>query len=475
MRRPLLLALLLALLMGMSSCFRTVGPTVRSSAAVQPAISEERLPKGDDGPVKDIDVVQPSAVSPDIDAEEIEIFADGSYELERAALVRASPSRGAAELGKIAAGARLARRELIVNDECKKGWLAVIPQGFICASLIATKRWPDEQLLPHLRQGKLTPGTYGKVRDQVNVYATKAALQAQTPTSKSGSSLTVRRMTTTRVDGVPYWRTQQGLIAKADIRRFRPSRFAGQALGDASGVTLPVAWTLPDAKHQRIAVRKSPTQNARIVRRMAARTTVELGEASEDGRFVRVAADEWIARSSLRVATAADAPTGLGPEELWIDIDLDEQTLVAYEGAVPVYATMVSTGRVLHRTPTGVFRIGRKVAERTMNSMSDATDVYSVAKVPWTAYFARGYALHAAYWHTGFGRTRSHGCVNLSPTDARHLYDWMAPLNAPGWAEVYGHEDQPGSVVRIRNRRHPQPKWKGYAKGLLDRQELQPA
>ncbi|MCS6911273.1 MAG: L,D-transpeptidase, partial [Anaerolineales bacterium] len=33
---------------------------------------------------------------------------------------------------------------------------------------------------------------------------------------------------------------------------------------------------------------------------------------------------------------------------------------------------------------------------------------------------------HGQYWHDGLGYKRSHGCVNLSPLDARWLYNWAA-------------------------------------------------
>ncbi|MBC8071986.1 MAG: L,D-transpeptidase [Deltaproteobacteria bacterium] len=198
---------------------------------------------------------------------------------------------------------------------------------------------------------------------------------------------------------------------------------------------------------------------------MPARQTVRVLEISDDGAFVR--SDRgWIARDELRVATRVTPPAGTGAEERWLDIDLDEQVLVAYVGARPVYATLVSTGRRNHDTPTGVFRIERKVAERTMNSRADDDEPYAVDRVPWTAYFADSFALHAAYWHGSFGERKSHGCVNLSPVDARMLYRWSAPAVAPGWSEVYGHAEQPGSLVRIHSSDDPQPSFRGYAAEL---------
>jgi len=41
-------------------------------------------------------------------------------------------------------------------------------------------------------------------------------------------------------------------------------------------------------------------------------------------------------------------------------------------------------------------------------------------------YFNRDMALHGAYWHDGFGYRRSHGCVNMTITDAHWLYNWAS-------------------------------------------------
>jgi hypothetical protein len=40
-------------------------------------------------------------------------------------------------------------------------------------------------------------------------------------------------------------------------------------------------------------------------------------------------------------------------------------------------------------------------------------------------YFDGGISLHGTYWHDGFGYRRSHGCVNLSITDASYVFNWF--------------------------------------------------
>ncbi|MBC7814681.1 MAG: L,D-transpeptidase, partial [Burkholderiales bacterium] len=52
------------------------------------------------------------------------------------------------------------------------------------------------------------------------------------------------------------------------------------------------------------------------------------------------------------------------------------------------------------------------------------SDFYFLEEVPWTMYFDNDIGLHGTYWHDGFGYRRSHGCVNLSITDANWLFQW---------------------------------------------------
>lgn len=387
-----------------------------------------------------------------------------SLRVAAAAIVYTERSFDSVELGIIAGGTRLPARPLTENDECPDGWLHVEPRGFICAGLEPNERAPEEHTLPVVPGGAVVPGVYGKIRSaDATFYSSTADVSAGRGRTIEGS-LTVRRLGRTTVDGQSYWKTRHGLVAASDVHRYRGSRFRGVEIED--GLEKPLAWTIGNGERFSVAVRRAPTSRSRTVRRVKLRKIFPVIAESEDGRYVSIGEDEWILRREVRVAERVERPDGVGERERWIDVDLEQQTLVAYLGAEPVYATLVSSGKVLHRTPTGTYRIDRKVALRTMNSMADSKETYSVDKVPWTAYFARGYAFHAAFWHQGFGRTRSHGCVNLAPRDARYLYAWMAPAVAPGWREVFGNETQPGSLVRIRDRKNPEPPLRGYAANL---------
>ena len=124
------------------------------------------------------------------------------------------------------------------------------------------------------------------------------------------------------------------------------------------------------------------------------------------------------------------------PTEKWIDVDLSEQRVVAYEGLQAVRAFIVSTGLPATPTVQGQFRIRMKVRSQTMSGGSAQYGYYSLPNVEWVQYFYADYAFHGTYWHNNFGQPMSHGCVNMTNDDARWLFDWAGPTwqaEGPVW------------------------------------------
>jgi len=108
-----------------------------------------------------------------------------------------------------------------------------------------------------------------------------------------------------------------------------------------------------------------------------------------------------------------------GNGKRWIDVNLSEQRVYAYEGDIIVNAFIVSTGTSRTPTVTGKYKIWIKLKSTTMSGPG-----YYLTNVPYTMYFYKGYGLHGTYWHNNFGTPMSHGCVNLSIPDAQWLYNW---------------------------------------------------
>jgi L,D-transpeptidase catalytic domain len=104
----------------------------------------------------------------------------------------------------------------------------------------------------------------------------------------------------------------------------------------------------------------------------------------------------------------------------WIDIDISNQWLTAYEGDTPVFGAAVSTGIDGYNTPTGDYEILWMLDYETM-----VGEDYYLPDVPYVMYFAPYLAIHGTYWHENFGWPSSHGCVNLPVWAAGWLYDWV--------------------------------------------------
>jgi lipoprotein-anchoring transpeptidase ErfK/SrfK len=162
----------------------------------------------------------------------------------------------------------------------------------------------------------------------------------------------------------------------------------------------------------------------------------------------------WLSdRSVSRVASAARMPKWANDGERWIDVSIRKQTLVAYEGTRVIFATLVSTGEsglddpeTSKSTTRGMFRIFAKHLTTTMSSKVVGEE-FELKDIPYVQYFSEGYALHAAYWHDDFGTPHSHGCINLSPEDARWLFQWTEPQLPTGWHGV--RQALRGSVVYV--------------------------
>ncbi len=153
-------------------------------------------------------------------------------------------------------------------------------------------------------------------------------------------------------------------------------------------------------------------------------------------RFVARKDGLAVPRDDVRLARRIPRPDRVPEGQKWIHVDLSEQTLVAYEPSAPVYATVVSSGKPGYDTPRGTFRIRKKFLSITMNGHDPKEGTYDVGEVPWTMYYFKSYALHGAYWHNDFGVTRSHGCTNIAPADAKWLFYWTSPKLPKGWHGV---------------------------------------
>jgi lipoprotein-anchoring transpeptidase ErfK/SrfK len=436
-------------------------------------------------------------------------FPEGTHSLllTRTSAVRLEPADDSKRIGTVAIDTRVGWVRTAGGKGCKKPWVELRPRGWVCGdNLEASTKVPFGREVPLLERGEIVPGDYGKVTGPnavTYVFEKKPSPQKKKFGKPSGpvvspseveapqkapklvedkpvlGSLTVRLYEEATFEGRQYYRINakdKEYVLKSAVSRSKPSDYMGSRLGDDTGWVLPFAFVWPRNNWLQAWTYHQP--NRVVNRQIAARTPVPILEVAEGKdkkpMAYRIGPEEWIGVQDVRVFTPAAAPPPyLKPGERWIDIDLDAQMLVAFEGGTAVYATLVSSGAKDHPTAPGLYRMWLKESEADMKNLK-SEDPYSVATVPWTQFFFPDddLALHTAYWHDQFGKQRSRGCVNLAPRDARWLYYWSDPQVPPGWTMATGVVEMPGSVVRVRSAADPNPEWKGYAKKVVEARQL---
>jgi len=97
-------------------------------------------------------------------------------------------------------------------------------------------------------------------------------------------------------------------------------------------------------------------------------------------------------------------------------IVVDKRTQTMYvDSPEGTFTWKVSTARKGYRTPSGTFY------PYSLQPMHYSKK-YDNAPMPHSIFFNGGYAIHATPHVGALGRPASHGCVRLSPANARTLY-----------------------------------------------------
>lgn len=206
------------------------------------------------------------------------------------------------------------------------------------------------------------------------------------------------------------------------------SRFQGVQVTDQPA--FPFAWLRWDV----IASPEpgAPPSGELLPRRRI--VTIYATDLVEGRQWDMVGPDQWVDHNAVSQITPRTRPSEIPASAKWIDVDTYEQTLAAYEGDRMIYATLITAGKS-DLTPLGLFRIFRKVRAALMQSYDRPMDDeywFHLEDVEHAQFFNDRISLHAAYWHDYFGTSRSNGCVNLAPLDARWLYGWTDPQIEPG-------------------------------------------
>ncbi len=399
--------------------------------------------------------------------------------------IRSAPSATAPRRGLTAEGGVFRVVERAEGTGCAAGWLRLEADGYLCSTgteVVTTDvvqlpemvtfdpPRPEEfdaymatGLYDHTEPDQLTPAVYAKRwrRFTGKLYGSLEAYEKGSPPVGSltpGAGMKYRFEEIVPTSRGEVLTRSDGQVARIDDVYLYPiTRWKGRDF-----VTEPPAETLWPAitvDYEGAKIRAAPEDTAPELASLPFHTPlwVERQPVSADGHWWRIPdaggpgvpgyADD---RVSLRHPTTPPSlPDGVAATDLWVDVDLSQQTLMLRKGEELVYWTVVASGAPPMGTPLGTYRILAKYAYKDMQSRPGAEDVYRVEDVPWTMIFRPAYALHAAYWHWGFGHVASHGCVNLAVRDAKELFERVGIGLPAGWLAIFPTESE-SAVVRVR-------------------------
>ncbi len=371
--------------------------------------------------------------------------------------IMAEPSASAARRGTALMGVKLPFFGAKRGDGCAARYLSVGPLAWICQDAVTFDAGPPIPPRSSVEANASTglPFSYYFVgRYGSNGYFRLSDAEDVAPDQELQPGFAVATTEEGVKLGARYARTHHGLwVPLRDLVPVAPFAFHGEEIAEGK---LDFGWVIED-KAQTLS---GPSAGARATKstKRAKFEKVPILEEKVDKKagYYRVGEGEWLRARDVRRPTGSPPPSSLRPNERWIDVDLGSQMLMAFEGDRPVFATLISSGKGKEgtdtATPKGEFRIWVKLTSSNMDNLEDeeALKYYAIEDVPYVQYFSKGVGLHGAFWHRGFGKVRSHGCVNLAPLDAQRLFAFTSPHLPAGWSAALPTSSEEGTLVRVR-------------------------
>ncbi len=347
-------------------------------------------------------------------------------EVRSPALVHRGVNRQSAVIAKIQPGAVVDVSLRARTEDCPKGWFERRLGGFICGRYLtktkAAEARPAEGDRPDIRAG-----LFGIVvrENDIPLYKKLWHVGRRGPKIRllKGSVLTVRGEVSSRNER--YYETREGMFILAEGTERLPDAVPslGVEAGDEDRVRAIVTGRNTQI-HADADTRSAVTGT--LERWSVIRTGAPL--ARRDG-FVALPDEGYVDDAAVARVREAPMPKGVTGSERWIAVDIEEQLLLAYEGAQLMRVIPCSTGK-RGNTHKGAYRIQKKLRRQHMHLRMNRV---RVEDVQWVMYYDKedAIAIHSAYWHDDFGTPVSHGCVNLPPEDARWLFEWSEPVALP--------------------------------------------
>ncbi|WP_438001986.1 L,D-transpeptidase [Sorangium sp. So ce185] len=281
----------------------------------------------------------------------------------------------------------------------------------------------------------------------------RAAMKTAALRKGSGVAIT-RTFTAGEADGRRLGMTPDGRLVPTDrLQAALGSPWHGL---DVEKVGLPVAFVhRHDVTTWSIGRGKATPNDEELERRTGVPLTGKF--RTVDGtRFEEARDGFWLrAQDLVVIVRRSKFPDFAKGSQRWLDVSLANQTLTAYEGQKPIYATLISSGRDQLRDPEssastarGTFRVRSKHVTRNIDPR-EVADSFDVADAPWVMDFAPGHAITGMYWGAGVGEAQGFHDIALTPVDARRIFLWTEPELPDGWHAVHSGGEE-GTLVHVR-------------------------
>ena len=208
-------------------------------------------------------------------------------------------------------------------------------------------------------------------------------------------------------------------VQRSSLRQTYASAFSGVTI--SGSLRYPMAWVVQASIPFSFpgGVNNIKTPAIAKYTRVNIFATVHVG----DWDWYLVGPGQWLEQRKVARLIPASRPSGISGK--WVNVNLFEQVLTAYQDDQLIFATLISSGLPGWDTNEGTFKVWNRVAATAMTGAMGEPGEYSLPAVPFVMFFDHDISLHGTYWHDGFGFRHSHGCVNMSISDAKWVYDWM--------------------------------------------------
>jgi hypothetical protein len=259
------------------------------------------------------------------------------------------------------------------------------------------------------------------INPPAEIYPTleKAVLHSVVPRHSAVVPTYLSFLQVENVDGKPFYQVEpNGWVDGANLEEVHIPTFSGLELD--GGIDFAFAWVLEDTSGQ--------NEQGEALNEPFSRYQVVKILSESAGRY-EVSPGIWLPADKLSLVKPGQAAPKEASSCRWIQVNLQQQNLLVFDDCMPIFATLISSGREIGWTETGVYRIYAKLDKHVLTNptWNPELEPYYFQDVPWIMYYHSSWALHGVYWHTEFGHPASHGCVNLSPADAHWIFNWAKP------------------------------------------------